>query len=150
MCIFYCLRINLPIKMGHCCTKWPVQHQEILTITQWFNLSDTLKLSVCWKSLETKNIHIASDQYHGDLVQTFGNYDTVKPVYNDHLMGYFSAFWSSSRWSGSSRRQKLLARVNGYLQSSLKRITELITGNKSYYRAGRYRQVSLYQLSLPG
>ena len=23
---------------------------------------------------------------------------TVKPVYNDHLMGYFSAFWSSSRW----------------------------------------------------
>ena len=24
--------------------------------------------------------------------------DTVKPVYNDHLMGYFSAFWNSSRW----------------------------------------------------
>ena len=23
---------------------------------------------------------------------------TVKPVYNDHRMGYFSAFWSSSRW----------------------------------------------------
>ena len=23
---------------------------------------------------------------------------TVKPVYKDHLMGYFSAFWSSSRW----------------------------------------------------
>ena len=23
---------------------------------------------------------------------------TVKLVYNDHLMGYFSAFWSSSRW----------------------------------------------------
>ena len=22
----------------------------------------------------------------------------VKPVYNDHLMGYFSAIWSSSRW----------------------------------------------------
>ena len=22
----------------------------------------------------------------------------VKPVYNDHLMGYFSAFSSSSRW----------------------------------------------------
>ena len=25
--------------------------------------------------------------------------NTVKPVYNDHLVGYFSAFWSSSRWS---------------------------------------------------
>ena len=24
--------------------------------------------------------------------------NTVKPVYNDHLMGYFSAFWSSCRW----------------------------------------------------
>ena len=23
--------------------------------------------------------------------------DTVKSVYNDHLVGYFSAFWSSSR-----------------------------------------------------
>ena len=24
--------------------------------------------------------------------------NTVKPVYNDHLMRHFSAFWSSSRW----------------------------------------------------
>ena len=44
----------------------------------------------------------------------------------------------------SSRRQKLLARANWYLQFSLKHITELITGNKSYYRGGRYKQVSLY------
>ena len=44
----------------------------------------------------------------------------------------------------SSRRQKLLARVNWYLQSSLKHITEFITGNKSHNRGGRYRQVSLY------
>ena len=44
----------------------------------------------------------------------------------------------------SSRRHKLLARVNWYLQSSLKHITELITGNNSYYRGGRYRQVSQY------
>ena len=44
----------------------------------------------------------------------------------------------------SSRRQKLLARVNWYHQFSLKHITELITGNESYYRGGRYRQVSLY------
>ena len=46
----------------------------------------------------------------------------------------------------SSRRQKLLARINWYLQSSLKHITELITGNKSYYRGSRYRQVSLYNI----
>ena len=44
----------------------------------------------------------------------------------------------------SSRRQTLLARVNWYLNSSLKHITELITGNKFYFRVGCYRQVSLY------
>ena len=27
---------------------------------------------------------------------------TMKPVYNNHLMGYFSAFWSSSRWLRST------------------------------------------------
>ena len=25
-------------------------------------------------------------------------HDAAKPVYNDHLVGYFSAFWGSSRW----------------------------------------------------
>ena len=42
---------------------------------------------------------------------------TVKPVYKDHLIGYFSAFWIS-------RRQTLLAGVNWYIQSSLKHTTE--------------------------
>ena len=62
--------------------------------------------------------------------------DTMKPVYNDHLMGYFSAFWKADI--------VLSARVNWYLRSSLKHITEYITGNRFYYRGGRYRQVSLY------
>ena len=44
---------------------------------------------------------------------------TVKPVQNDHLMGYFSASWSSSMW-----------------------------GNKAYNRGGRYRQVSLHLVAL--
>ena len=30
-------------------------------------------------------------------VAWLGQY-TVKPISNDHLMGYYSAFWSSSRW----------------------------------------------------
>ena len=69
----------------------------------------------------------------------------MKPVYNDHPMGHFSAFWTLSRatWI-SSRRQKLLARVNSYLQSGLKHITDQITTNEFYYRGARYRQVSLY------
>ena len=32
------------------------------------------------------------------LYHDFIDHNTVKPVYNDHLMGYFSVFWSSSRW----------------------------------------------------
>ena len=32
------------------------------------------------------------------LRQCWFQYYTVKPVYNDHPIGYFSAFWSSSRW----------------------------------------------------
>ena len=76
------------------------------------------------------------------------NQKVYKPVYSDHLMGYFSAFWSSSRWPRAtkmrSRRHKLFARVNWYIQSSLKHITELMTGNKAYNRGGRYRQVLLY------
>ena len=28
----------------------------------------------------------------------FLSHDTVKPVYNDHRMGYYSASWSSFRW----------------------------------------------------
>ena len=31
-----------------------------------------------------------------DIAPRYGY--TVKPVYNDHLIGYFSAFWSSARW----------------------------------------------------
>ena len=46
----------------------------------------------------------------------------------------------------SSRWQKLLARVNWYLLSSFKHITEKNTGNHSYHRGGRYRQVSLYKV----
>ena len=33
-----------------------------------------------------------------ELIGTPWQY-TVKPVYNDHLMGYLSALWSSSRWA---------------------------------------------------
>ena len=50
-------------------------------------------------------------------------------------MGYFSAFWSSSRIVSKS---KLVPSV------FIKHITELITGDKSYYRGGRYKQVSLH------
>ena len=76
-----------------------------------------------------------SISYSGDLCHALPHFrelwsllHTVKPGYNDHLMVYFTAFWSSSRWPRatlmSSRKQKLLTRVNWYIQTSLKHITE--------------------------
>ena len=46
----------------------------------------------------------ATEFIHASIVESRQKYlkkdvRTVKPVYNDHLMGYFSAFWSSYRWS---------------------------------------------------
>ena len=101
------------------------------------------KALLCWKSQPHKCIRLRVPLYVCEN-------DTVKPVYNDHIIGYLSAFWSSSRWPRatlmSSRRQKLLARLNQYLQCSLKHITEWITSNTFNFRGGRYRQVSLYLL----
>ena len=64
---------------------------------------------------------------------------TVKPVYNDHLMGYFS-----KGHLDELQKADIVTKVNWYLQSSLKHITEWITGNAIYFRGDRYRQVSLH------
>ena len=44
------------------------------------------------------NSHVLT-QVLSYLICPLSMLSTVKPVYNDHLMGYFSAFWSSSRRS---------------------------------------------------
>ena len=52
---------------------------------------------------------------------------TVKPVHNDHLMGYFSAFWSSSRAKGhldELQKAEIVSKINWFLQPSLKHITD--------------------------
>ena len=51
---------------------------------------------------------------------------TRKPVYNDHLMEYFSAFWSyvAKEHLDELQKAEIVSRVNWYLQSSLKHITE--------------------------
>ena len=114
---------------------------RLLWLIDWFSLTSF------WTHMASYDNRLPWIFAYAPGVLTWGTFDTVKPVYNDHLMGYFSAFWSSSRWPRatfmSSRRQTLLAWVNWYLWSSLKHITENITGNKTYYKGGRYRQVSL-------
>ena len=69
----------------------------------------------------------------GEPKTTLSYTNTVKPVYNDHLMGYFSA-----SEAGIVSKSILVYSV------FIKHFTDLITGNKFYYRGGRYRQVSLY------
>ena len=128
-------------------------------MNKWFTSGGNVKLEELHKKIKLclnrhqlkKIMPIVAETTQLNIVRNsniFTQYCTVKPVNNDHIMGCFSALWSSSRWPRatqmSSRTQKLLARVNWYIQSSLKHITEQITGNKVYYRGGRYRQVSLY------
>ena len=60
-----------------------------------------LGLNVIIKTMCPTTSHNSPEQTHGSLhryATLSGLLHTVKPVYNDHLMGYLSAFWSSSRW----------------------------------------------------
>ena len=57
-------------------------------------VSDLSRYLSCAKLINKQN----SSQSVGNMPPTPLSTSTVKPVYNDHLMGYFSAFWSSSRW----------------------------------------------------
>ena len=76
-----------PVKSPH---KWPVTRKmfpfdDVIMIWDLIITFLGRVTRLCFTSLSTS------------LVWIMAGY-TVKPVYNDHLMGYFSAFWSSSRW----------------------------------------------------
>ena len=64
-------------------------------------LSSTCNATLHESSGDESNIGIAwqskEDAWTSHLAIAAAQLGTVKPVYNDHLMGYFSAFWSS-RW----------------------------------------------------
>ena len=63
---------------------------RVRNLDKMFHIQHTLNLITCCES----GNHVSS--VTGNLSSTY--HGTVKPVYNDHLMGYFSAFWSSFRW----------------------------------------------------
>ena len=49
----------------------------------------------CWIFLAVfsrKSLHVMTSSWY------YWYINTAKPVFNDHLMGHFSALWSSSRW----------------------------------------------------
>ena len=49
------------------------------------------------KKLADELLYIPKLYEHGLGFVVARPFYTVKPVYNDHLIGYFSAFWSSTR-----------------------------------------------------
>ena len=100
---------NLAHGMAYLCEK--MRNARRLYIMWHF-----LKISVIVAMLFSNNI-LLSREYEADLSiistrkhyegsgemytcnnTTFDKYTTEKPVYNDRLMGYFSDFWSISRW----------------------------------------------------
>ena len=110
-CCEICIEINI--------SSFKKMHLKMSSAKWWPSWPQCVRFSIHWPPLWLPQ--------PPPICAHLGCY-TAKPVYNDHLMGYFSAFWSSSRWpratSLSSRRQKLLTRVNWYLKSSLKHATE--------------------------
>ena len=115
---------NISRVTGHLCggipvtVEFPTQRQ----VTRSFNVFFDLRLNK-WLSNQSwgwwfeirlhplrrqcndiTKWHVGNSVYRGVSDMTtwkntyVANDNTVKPVYNDHPMGYFSAFWSSSRW----------------------------------------------------
>ena len=56
---------------------------------------DVLVTAKCFATMLSLTVAFRNSLYPKMNTQKAG---TVKPVYNDHIMGYFSAFWISSRW----------------------------------------------------
>ena len=52
--------------------------------------------------------------------------------------------WVAKGHLDGLQKAEIVNKSKFLVQSSLKHITEWITGNRFYHRGGRYRQVSLY------
>ena len=122
---FNTCRINVPIIYYLILKLWEDLYQHHSS-----NINKVYGLQICVCLMSSRKTLLTTFSSNTSLVggDLHKNPDTVKPVYNDHLFGYFFAFWSSSWWPRatymSSRRKKLLARFNWYHQSSLKHTTE--------------------------
>ena len=51
-----------------------------------------------YNSMIAKPSHGLYDCLNSSINTEQARDDAMKPVYNDHIMWYLSAFWSSSRW----------------------------------------------------
>ena len=87
-----CPVIQCIILDSSCCLKTGVESD--ITLEHTWDAS-SLRYDDCCKCPGVYRRQAISS-HHSEFPATAGY--TVKPVYNDHLMGYFSAFWSTSRW----------------------------------------------------
>ena len=82
------VKVNLSLYCDNCCL--------VFTWSPHWNLQlDRLVYSKC--SVNPSLYQVSPYSITTQLCYRHVTY-TVKLVYNDHLMGYFFAFWSSSRW----------------------------------------------------
>ena len=68
--------------------------------SMWKNLRFLVSNSTDWnlKLLKPFNLFMSYSTRQKFEMTSGPRINTVKPVYNDQLMGYFSALWSPSRW----------------------------------------------------
>ena len=89
--------LNTGICVSESSGPVPLEAQFSCYYSYWqraFKSTSSFRSLYSWKLIFIRNCPFQLLQFATKI--SFGN--TVKPVYNDHLMGYFSAFWSSSRW----------------------------------------------------
>ena len=115
--------------MRHCVTRLLVY----LLVNQIFRCKTTLFIKR--RCEQVCNLRKGGSTHHGHqhrrtrlsykLQHVVDSWNTVKPVYNDHLWDNFLPTGAHQgghgppRWAPEGRRQSLLARVNWYFQSSL-------------------------------
>ena len=82
---------------------WNWQYHEADHYFKRQRRTSKFSMIVLYQSLSAKFVIVQGTSKISIISETTIQYlYTVKPVYNDHLMGYFSAFWSSSRWPGAT------------------------------------------------
>ena len=79
-------------------TKWFIKECVYFHIPYWIFGEKMIRFQLVLMSMLYLIFVMVWGWCHSYLGRSLFKSYTVKPVYNDHLMGYFSAFWSSSRW----------------------------------------------------
>ena len=102
---YRCIYMRHSASMSYHTTWWPRGKEAfpaLLSLCRGSDISFVVSLNNLWTNcrfasdLRCYDAHVITDMLWIRKSQRSNMIlHTVKPVYNDHLMGYFSAFWSS-------------------------------------------------------